>query len=140
MKSRFTTRDLFSSPTQVATAWVQPCPTSVAAAKEDRIETGHGFGRLAVEGDSIWVTNAGSETVTLIDGRSGQIDSFSELHRVPVAIAVGSEAIWVVCGNGWLWRFHPDGEGEGVARLAGRARGLACDRGSAWVLHGAASW
>jgi hypothetical protein len=130
------TRDLLSSPTQLATAWVQPFSISVAGAKEDRIESGHGFGRLAIDGDSIWVTNAASETVTRIDGRAGRIDSLSELRRTPAAIAVGTEAVWVVCGNGWLWRFHPDGEGEGVARLASRARGLACDRESAWILHG----
>jgi uncharacterized membrane protein YgcG len=130
------TRDLLSSPTQFATAWVQPCSIAVAEVKEDRIECGHGFGRLAVEGDSIWVTNAASESVTRIDGRTGQVDSFSELRRAPAAIAVGTEAIWVVCGNGWLWRFHPDGQGEGVARLGGRARDLACDRESAWILHG----
>jgi hypothetical protein len=130
-----TTRDLFSSPTQVATAWVQPFSTSVAGLKGDRIETGHGFGRLAIDGDSIWVANATSESVTRIDGRTGRIDSFAELRRTPAAIAVGTEAIWVVCGNGWLWRIHPDGEGEGVARLGRGACGLACDRESAWVLH-----
>jgi hypothetical protein len=135
MTRRFMTRDLLSSPTQLATAWVQPFSISVAGAREDRIESGHGFGRLAVEGDSIWVTNAASETVTRIDGRTGRIDSFSELRRTPAAIAVGTEAIWVVCGNGWLWRFHPDGQGEGVARLGSRARGLDCDRESVWILH-----
>jgi uncharacterized membrane protein YgcG len=120
----------------MATAWVQPCSISVAGAKGDRIECGHGFGRLAIEGDSIWVTNAASETVMRIDGRTDLVDSFSELRRTPVAIAVGTEAVWVVCGNGWLWRFHPDGQGEGVARLGHGARGLACDRETAWILHG----
>lgn len=131
-----TPRELFSSPTQVATAWVQPFSIVRPGVKENRIECGHGFGRLAVDGDSIWVTNAASKSVARIDGRKDRIDSFAELHRTPAAIAVGAEATWVVCGNGWLWRFDPDGEGEGVARLAGRARGLACDRESAWVLHG----
>lgn len=135
MTGRPITRDLLSTPSMRATAWVQPVSTSTAGVKEDRIECGHGFGRLAFDGDSIWVTNAASESVMRLDGRSGTVESFVELRRTPVAIAVGAEAIWVVCGNGWLWRFDPGGEGEGVARLARRARDLACDRESAWILH-----
>jgi sugar lactone lactonase YvrE len=133
---RFTSQNLFTSPTQRASAWVQRYSVSAPARKEDRIETGHGFGRLAVDGDAIWATNAASETVMRIDGRSGRVDSLAKLHRAPAAIAVGTEAIWVVCGNGWLWRFDRGGEGEGVARLGRGARGLACDRQSVWVLRG----
>lgn len=128
-------RDLLSSPTLRATAWVRRYSTSVPGVREDRIETGHGFGRLAVRDGAIWVTNAASNTVARIDGRSGQVDNRADLRRTPAAIAVGTETIWVVCANGWLWRFQPSGEGEGVARLEDRARGLACDRESAWVLH-----
>jgi hypothetical protein len=129
------TRDLFSSPTQFATAWVQPYSTSAAEVRGDRIECGHGSGRLTVDGDSIWVTNAASESVMRIDGRTGQVESMVELGRAPAAITVGTDAIWVVCGNGWLWRFNPDGLGEGVARLKRRARDLASVRESVWVLH-----
>lgn len=132
----FTSQNLFTSPTLRASAWVQRYSASAPGLKEDRIETGHGFGRLAVDGDAIWATNAASETVMRIDGRSGRVDSWAELHRAPAAIAVGTEAIWVVCGNGWLWRFDRGGEGEGVARLGRGVRGLACDRESVWVLRG----
>ena len=128
-------QSLFSSPTVRPTAWVRRYSTSVPRVKEDRIETGHGFARLAVDGEAIWVTNALSKTVMRIDGRAGQVDSRIDLRRTPAAIAVGTEAIWVVCTNGWLWRFRPGGEGEGVARLRDRARSLACDRESIWVLH-----
>jgi hypothetical protein len=131
----FTPQDLLSSPTLRATAWVSRYSTSAPDVKEDRIETGHGLGRLAVSRDAIWVTNAASRTVARIDRRSGQVNRLAELRRTPAAIGVGNEAIWVVCANGWLWRLLPSGDGEGVARLEDRARGLACDRESVWVLH-----
>ncbi len=130
-----TPRSLFSSPEVRPTAWVRRYSLSVPGAMEDRIETGHGFGRLAIDGDAIWVTNALSNTVTRIDGRSGRVGSYADLRRTPAAIAVGNEAIWVVCANGWLWRFRSGGEGEGVARLEDRARALVCDRESIWILH-----
>lgn len=119
-----------------ATAWIERYPVSEPDVKLDRIETGHGFGRIAVDADAIWVVNATSETVTRIDRRGDRVDSRAELHRHPAAIAIGTEAVWVLGANGWLWRFHADGEGEGVARLGRGARDLACDARSVWVLHG----
>lgn len=130
-----TSRSLFSSPEVRPTAWVRQYSTSVPGDRGDRIETGHGFARLAVDGDAIWVTNALSNTVMRIDRRAGQVDCRADLRRTPAAIAVGAEVVWVVCRNGWLWRFRPGGEGEGVARLRDRARSLACDPDSVWVLH-----
>ncbi len=135
MTNWFQPRNLFSSPRLRATAWVDRHSTSAPGAKEDRIETGHGFGRLAVERNAIWVTNAASRTVVRIDGRNGQVSNRADLRRPPASIAAGNEAIWVVCSNGWLWRFQPSGEGEGVARLDDGVRGLACDRESVWILH-----
>jgi hypothetical protein len=127
--------NLFRTPVQHASAWIDRWSTAAPDTKVGRTETGHGFGRMAVDGDAIWIANMASETVTRIDRRLGRIDSRTELDRATAAIAVGTEAVWVLGANGWLWRFHPDGEGEGVARTGGRARGLACDRQSAWVLH-----
>jgi hypothetical protein len=132
---QFTPRNLLSSPTLRATGWVSRYSISIPSVTEDRIETGHGFGRLAIHGDAIWVTNAASKTAARIDRRSGRVANLAELRRTPVAITVGTRAIWVACGNGWLWRFQPNGDGEGMARLEDRVRGLACDRESVWVLH-----
>jgi hypothetical protein len=104
--------------------------------KLDRIETGHGFGRIAVDEDAIWIANTTSETVARIDRRSGRVDRLTELRHATSAIARGTEAIWVLGANGWLWRFYPDGEGEGVARTGRGGRDVVCDPESAWVLHG----
>lgn len=131
----FSPRSLLGSQTVRPTAWVRRYSTTVPERLEDRIETGHGFGRLAIEGDAIWATNALSNTVTRIDGRSSRVESRVDLRRTPAAIAAGADATWVVCANGWLWRFHRDGEGEGIARLGDRARDLACGPESVWVLH-----
>jgi len=135
MPPLFTPRNLFDTPKQRATAWVDRHSISAPGVRDGRIETGHGFGRLAVAPNAIWVTNAASRTVVRINGRTGQISNSADLRRRPVSFALGNEAIWVLCSNGWLWRFQPSGEGEGVARLEDGVRGLACDRGSVWALH-----
>jgi hypothetical protein len=128
-------RNLFSSPTLQATAWVDRYSTSAPAEKDEPIATGHGLGRLAVDGETVWVTNAASRTLTRIDGRSGQVAGQADLRRTPSAIDCVNGDAWVICANGWLWRFTRSGVGEGVARLEDRARGLACDRESVWTLH-----
>jgi sugar lactone lactonase YvrE len=125
----------FRSTKLLATAWVDRYSTVDPDLAAERIDTGHGFGRLAVDRDAVWVTNAASRTVARIERRSGEVTDLTEVRRVPEAIAVGTETTWVVCENGWLWRFRSSGEGEGVARLDDRARGLACRRASVWVLH-----
>lgn len=129
-------KNLFRTPTLQATAWIDRWST----AKPDtriggRIESGHGFGRLAVDADAIWIANKASETVTRIDRRAARVEGRTKLHCATAAIAVGAEAVWVLGANGWLWRFHPDGEGEGMARTGKGARGLTCDQESAWVLR-----
>jgi hypothetical protein len=133
--SSFSTANLFRTPALAATAWVDRYPTAEPGSKLDRLETGHGAGRIAVDADSIWVANATSETVTRIDRHGAKVDSRTELGKVPAALAVGGEAAWVLGANGWLWRFGPDGEGEGVARTGRAARDLVCDGQLVWVLH-----
>jgi DNA-binding beta-propeller fold protein YncE len=127
--------NLFRTPKLQASAWIDRYPAAVPGPKVDRIATGHGFGRMAVDADSIWVANASSETVVRIDRREGRVGSHVELGQHPEAIAIGTEAVWVLGANGWLWRFRADGEGEGVARTGRGARDLVCDERSAWVLR-----
>ncbi len=139
--SRFTSSykygNLFRTPPLAVTAWIDRYPTAAPGPNLGRLETGHGAGRIAVDTDSIWVTNAISETVTRIDRRGARVESRAELGKSPTAIAVGTEAAWVLGGNGWLWRFRADGEGEGVARIGRAARDLTCDGHLAWALrHG----
>jgi hypothetical protein len=126
---------LFKSPAQLATAWVTPYATDKPGSQGEMIGTGHGFGRLAVSEEAVWVTSAASKTLARIDRRSGQVTTLAELKRAPIAVATGRDAVWVICTNGWLWRFAADGSGEGVARLGGRAREIACDGNVTWVLH-----
>lgn len=119
-----------------ATSWVDRWSTHEPGVKADMIETGHGRGQLAVDRDSIWVTNATSETLTRIDRRTGVAEWRSDLDHQPMAVAAGRDAAWVLADNGWLWRFRSDGTSEGIARTGHGARDLACDERSAWVLQG----
>ena len=91
---------------------------------------------MAVEGDTIWIANATSQAVTRVGRRGGRVEGRTKLHRETAAIAVGTEAVWVLGANGWLWRFHPDGTGEGMARTGRGARDLVCDHPWVWVLRG----
>ena len=119
-----------------ATSWIDRWSTSEPGVKADMIETGHGRGRIAVDEDAIWVANETSETLTRIDRRTALPDWRADLDHQPLAVATGTEATWVLAENGWLWRFHPDGASEGVARTGHGARDLTCDAESAWVLQG----
>ncbi|HEX4306244.1 MAG TPA: hypothetical protein VHZ54_09425 [Solirubrobacterales bacterium] len=118
-----------------ATSWVDRWSTVEPGVKADMIETGHGPGQIAVDENAIWIANATSKTVSRIDRRTARVECRTELDHPAVAIAAGTEAVWVLGENGWLWRFHPDGQGEGVARTGRGARDLVCDRGSTWVLQ-----
>jgi hypothetical protein len=119
-----------------ATSWVDRWSTHEPGVKADMIETGHGRGRIAIDEDAIWVANETSETLTRIDRRTALPDWRADLDHQPAAIAAGAEAAWVLAENGWLWRFHPDGTSEGVARTGHGPRDLICDAESAWVLQG----
>jgi hypothetical protein len=119
-----------------ATSWIDRWSTDEPGLRDEMIETGHGRGRIAVDEDAIWVTNATSETVTRIDRRTAVPDWRSDLGHQPVAVATDPEAAWVLAENGWLWRFHADGSSEGVARTGRGARDLVCDAESVWVLQG----
>ena len=114
------------TPKMRATTWITPYAASEAGPGGERIETGHGFSWLAVDDNAIWATNAIGKTVTRIDARTLAVTNRSELRRMPAAIARGTNAVWIVCANGWLWRFRSEGLGEGVARLKDHVRGLAC--------------
>lgn len=132
---RFTSENLFRTPPLHASAWIDRWSTAAPDTRGDRIETGHGLGRMAVREDAIWIANATSETVTRIDRRTARVEGRTSLHHGTAAIAAGTEAVWVLGTNGWLWRFHPDGEGEGVARTGRGARDLACDPRSVWIIR-----
>jgi outer membrane protein assembly factor BamB len=127
---------LFESKPAHLTSWVDRWATDEPEVKDDMIGTGHGRGRIAVDEDAIWVVNETSETLTRIERRTVQPDWRADLEHQPLAVATGAEAAWVLAENGWLWRFHPDGASEGVARTGHGARDLACDDRSAWVLQG----
>ena len=132
----FSTENLFAEMPVHASSWIDRWSTAEPGVKAERIETGHGLGRLAVDEDAIWVANATSETVTRIERRTALADWRADLDHRPEAIAIGTEAVWVLAENGWLWRFHPDGTSEGVARTGRGARDLVCDAESVWVLQG----
>jgi len=131
----FTTENLFRTPPLHASAWIDRWSIAAPDSRVDRIETGHGLGRMAVHEDAIWIANATSETVTRIDRRTARVEVRTSLHHSTAAIAAGAEAVWVLGTNGWLWRFRPDGEGEGVARTGRGARDLTCDPRSVWIIR-----
>jgi hypothetical protein len=118
------------------TGWVrvfQPGITDLAARN---IGTGHGRGAIAVGREAVWVTNGGSRTVARLDRRDLQLSAVTDVRKVPVAVAVGPQATWVLCGNGWLWRISPGAEAiEGVARLGPRARAVAATERWVWALR-----
>lgn len=126
---------LLITPKVRPTTWIAPYSASDPGSNGERIEIGHGFSWLTTDESGIWATNGAGKTVTRIDARTLQVTNKIDLRRTPAAIAAGTDAVWVVCANGWLWRLHPDGSGEGVARLGNHVRGLACDSESTWVLH-----
>jgi outer membrane protein assembly factor BamB len=129
------TENFFEKTPIHATSWIDRWSIDKPSVKADMIETGHGRGRIAVDEDAIWVVNATSETLTRIDRRTALPDWRSDLDHHPVAVAAGREAAWVLAENGYLWRFHPDGTSEGIARTGHGARDLVCDAESAWVLQ-----
>jgi hypothetical protein len=131
----FDPRKLFQEQTMRASSWVTPYSVQHPDERGDLIETGHGSSRLAVSDDAVWATNAASKTAARIDLRSGRVGELAELGREPIAVATAGDTAWVVCTNGWLWRFNPGDIGEGVARLDRRAREIACDERTTWVLH-----
>jgi hypothetical protein len=131
------TENLFvGKPPLPATSWIDRWSIVEPGVKADMIETGHGRGRIAIDEDAIWVANATSRTLTWIDRRTAVPDWRAGLDHQPEAVAVGTEGTWVLAENGWLWRFHPDGTSQGVARTGRGARDLVCDAESAWVLQG----
>lgn len=98
--------------------------------------TGHGRGVIAIGEDGIWVANGWSRTVAQLDPRTLELTALLGLGKVPVAVAVGTGAVWVLGGNGWLWRVRPEGPTvEGVARLGRRARAVAATGPWLWVLR-----
>jgi hypothetical protein len=134
-RPRLSAASLVTTPQTQPTTWIRPYSSSEAGVEGERIGYGHGFSWLAIDDSAIWATSAASKTATRIDARSFEVANGVELRHRPAAIARGAGAVWIVCANGWLWRLRPDGEGEGVARLDGRARGIACDERYVWVLH-----
>jgi hypothetical protein len=100
------------------------------------VGTGHGRGAIATGHDGVWVANSWSRTVARLNPRTFELTSLFELGKVPVAIATGPDAVWVLCANGWLWRIWPAGPAvEGVARLGRGARAVAAAGSSIWVLR-----
>jgi hypothetical protein len=134
-RSSLSTENLFQTPKLAASSWVDRYATVEPEVKLGRLETGHGAGRIAVGPDAIWVAEATSETVTRIDRRESRVESRTALGKVPVAISGCAEAVWVLAGNGWLWRLGPGDEAEGVARTGRGARDLVCDGRLVWVLR-----
>lgn len=118
-----------------ATGWVRIFDTTGGLPPRS-VDTGHGPGVIAVGLGAVWVANAASSTVARLDRHTFERTNLLRLRGTPAAIAIGADAVWVVCTNGWLWRVWPAGpQAEGVARLGRGVRGMATCGGWIWVLR-----
>jgi hypothetical protein len=118
------------------TGWVRVFQPGAGEETARNVGTGHGRGVLAVGKNAVWVTNGWSETVTRLDRPSLEASVTANVHKPPVAAVVGPRETWVLCANGWLWRFPHGGEQiEGVTRLGSRACAVATTDAWVWVLR-----
>ena len=99
-----------ATPASAATAPGEPAPESVSLPASDAVAAfGGGAGpqqafatgvrptAVAVDGDVLWVANAGDRTVSRIDLGSGDARTIGTAE-VPSGLAVGSGAVWVANG------------------------------------------
>jgi hypothetical protein len=99
------------------------------------VGTGHGRGLIEVTGNVVWVANCWSRTLARLNPFSLEVTAMLNLRKIPVAMATGAEALWVLCRNGWLWRVSPPlPHMTGVARVGGQARSVAADDHAVWTL------
>lgn len=101
-----------------------------------RVGTGHGHGLIALAGGAVWVASDWSRTLARLNPFTLEITAMLKLEKVPVEMAAGAGALWVLCRNGWLWRVSPPlPEMTGVARVGRRARSIAADDRAVWILR-----
>ena len=94
-----------ATPASAATAPAEPAPASVSLPASDAVAAfGGGEGpqqafatgvrptAVAVDGDVLWVANAGDRTVSRIDMRSGDVRTIGTTAEVPTGLAVGRGA------------------------------------------------
>jgi hypothetical protein len=118
------------------TGWVRVFRPGAPDSTPHNVGTGYGRGAIAVGREAVWVTNGWSRTVARLDRRDLKVSAVVKVRRPPVSVAVGPQATWVLCGNGWLWRVSTGAEAvEGVARLGARARAVAATDRWVWALR-----
>ena len=99
------------------------------------VGTGHGRGLIEVTGNVVWVANCWSRTLARLNPFSLEVTAMLSLRKIPVAMAAGADALWVLCRNGWLWHVSPPlPHMTGVARVGGHARSVAADDRAVWTL------
>jgi DNA-binding SARP family transcriptional activator len=54
---------------------------------------------IVVDGESIWVANAGDHTVSRVDSRTGQVTSTKGLRGAPVALNVSGGVVWIAMSH-----------------------------------------
>jgi YVTN family beta-propeller protein len=60
-----------------------------------RIRVGRGAASVAVDGPSVWVVNATSNTLSQVNASSGRVTATVPVGHHPFGIAVGSGSVWV---------------------------------------------
>lgn len=125
-----------SGKTYPATGWVRSIDAADPAASTELIKTGHGPGRIVAGHGDVWVANCRSRTVTRLDGESLEPTATMRVRGVPISVAEGPAAVWVLSSNGWVWRVGTGtGTAEGVTRLGPRSTAIVADGDRVWALR-----
>lgn len=117
-------------------AWVRSFELEPSRAAPRDVVTGTGLGAIAADDRGIWICHASSHSLTRLDPETLEITAVQMFSCAPVAVAIGADAVWVACRNGWVFRLLESGSNaEGVARVGNGVRALAATDGRVWVLR-----
>ena len=103
-------------------AWVRSFELEPSRAAPRDVVTGTGLGAIAADDRGIWICHASSRSLTRLDPETLEITAVQMLSCAPVAVAIGADAVWVACRNGWCIPALQIG-GECGGRRTARERG-----------------
>jgi len=93
---------------------------------------------VAVDRDSVWVTNEGDSTLSKVDPSTSQVVASAPVANAPRSVATGGGAVWVVSDSGELTKVDPESASVIDSVSVGlRPTAVAFGNGSVWVTDNA---